>query len=230
MTRFYDTIPEIYVSIVVETNGPIPGAYSMIELGAVALNKSGEEVSSFDTALTPVPGSNWDSKTMKHWLCNDENKKLLLAMKERAVEPIDAISSFTSWARSLNGPPVLAAYDSARVWMWIHWYITSYMTKSPFSYTSLDIKTLASYFMERDFLSFGKGDLPQDWRVEMDAPDTALTKARKQAHILKWILKARKELYATFDIPRWVEENYGCSITKTKREQRRRSVQMAGKP
>jgi len=38
---------EIYVSIDIEADGPIPGPYSMLSIGAVAFTPEGEEVGEY---------------------------------------------------------------------------------------------------------------------------------------------------------------------------------------
>ena len=42
-------INDIYVSVDIEADGPIPGDFSMLSLGAVAFNDDGEEIDSFSS-------------------------------------------------------------------------------------------------------------------------------------------------------------------------------------
>lgn len=43
--------PEIYVSVDIEADGPIPGPHSMLSIGAVAYNEAGDEVAHYSANL-----------------------------------------------------------------------------------------------------------------------------------------------------------------------------------
>ena len=173
-----DNRQEVYVSIVVETEGPIPGPYSMRGLGAVALDKEGVEIGTFETFIDRLPKAKVHPDNAKYW-ANPNNVSLYDKMDKESRAPIDAVSNFVVWARGLPGKPILAAYNSAHTWMWVHWYTTTYTTKNPFTLTPLDLKTLASIYVDRSFLSVSKADFPQDWRL--DSGKSRCVKARQKS-------------------------------------------------
>ena len=71
-----DHSKEIVVSIDVETDGPIPGRNSMLNLGAVAFRQSadglqGEEIDAFAVNLETLPEASANEKTMAWWRQQD---------------------------------------------------------------------------------------------------------------------------------------------------------------
>ena len=58
---------EIYVSVDIETDGPIPGDFSMLSLGSAAYNEAEELISTFSVNLAPMAGARQNPDTMKFW-------------------------------------------------------------------------------------------------------------------------------------------------------------------
>ena len=207
----------IYVSTVVETDGPIPGPYSLRAIGSVAVDRDGKIVSSFETFLTRLPKTTMHPDNARYWE-RPQNLETYLRMERLAVEPVDAVSHLINWTAELPGQPVLAAYNASHTWMWVHWYCTQYSTRSPFSLGSLDIKSHAAPFLCQDFLSLTKADLPDSWRMKTDQPDSVVGKAEKQACILTSLINAKRTLSDEIQLPAWTRKVYGPSVRETKRE------------
>ncbi len=89
----------IYVSIDIETTGPIPAVHGMMSLGAVAFNEEGEELSSFICNFeTDV--FHWHDDTYAWW-CKPEQKKALEAATENKVSCYFGVRSFLDWLSDL---------------------------------------------------------------------------------------------------------------------------------
>lgn len=58
---------EVFVSTDVETDGPIPGEYSMLSLGSAAFSERGHLVDVFQANLRPLEGARQDPDTMRWW-------------------------------------------------------------------------------------------------------------------------------------------------------------------
>ena len=56
---------EIYVSVDIEADGPIPGDYSLLALGSAAYDDCGKLVSTFTANLAPLDGAKQDPDTME---------------------------------------------------------------------------------------------------------------------------------------------------------------------
>ena len=58
---------EIYISTDIEADGPIPGLYSMLSLGAAAFKPDGAIEDEFSENLTCLPDATEDPDTMDWW-------------------------------------------------------------------------------------------------------------------------------------------------------------------
>ncbi len=55
---------EIYVSVDIEADGPIPGDYSMLSLGSAAYDSDGNLISTFTVNVAPLEGAKQQADTM----------------------------------------------------------------------------------------------------------------------------------------------------------------------
>ena len=58
---------ERYISVDVETDGPVAGLHSMLSLGAAAYNAWGQRVGTFSANLKTLPDATTDDRTMAWW-------------------------------------------------------------------------------------------------------------------------------------------------------------------
>lgn len=213
---------EIYISTVVEVEGPIPGPYSMIGLGAIAVDPGGSKLGSFERYFFSLPDTSVHPVNKAYWE-RPKNVDLYQFMRERAEEPLDAMSDFTTWVGQFDGAPILAGYNASYTWMWVHWYCTKYSNCSPFGLGPLDLKAQLTYFVDMPFSKLKKSDIPESWRSEGSGLDTVKSKAEKQTFILRSLINAQRALQSEFDIPAWTRERFGLSVAEAKRRQHRRA-------
>jgi hypothetical protein len=142
---------EIYVSIDIEADGPIPGQNSMLNFGAAAFDVAGPEplvpIATFEANLKPIEGAAPDADTMAWWGEQPE-AHAYVSSNQRAAATV--MPEFVAWAVALPGNPVLVSYP-AYDFMWIHWYIMRFgaVKRSPFSFAALDTKTLAMVALDQ---------------------------------------------------------------------------------
>lgn len=137
-----------YVVVDIEADGPIPGSYSMISLGAVAASVENGLVAEFEINLEPLASASTHPATM-HWF-NTEAPRALAYARANPVAPGLAVHRFLEWARGLAEPRVLAACPSPFDFMWLNWYLHEFAgdelkppTLDPvFTSSALDIATL----------------------------------------------------------------------------------------
>src|SRR5262245_38667413 len=80
---------EVFISVDVETSGPIPGEYSMLSLGACNVD---DDTQFFSCEIKPI-NQNADPKAM-------EVSGLSLArLQESGLAPQEAMQRFDEWAR-----------------------------------------------------------------------------------------------------------------------------------
>lgn len=174
---------DIYISTDVEADGPIPGDYSMLSLGASVL---GNPENTFYRELKPVFGEG-DPETVT-WLKKQglDREKL----KTTGIDPKTAMEEFTTWLKFVSGSsnrPVFVAFNATYDWMFVYWYLVHFTNSKPFGISGLDIK---AYYMG----AMGKTQWTETSKRNLDPrfiPDpnelphthNALDDAREQAEI-----------------------------------------------
>lgn len=126
----------IFVSVDVEASGPIPGVYSLLAIGACAID--GDEV--FSCEIKPV-NDNADPRAM------EVIGMSLDALKERGLDPSHAMQQFGEWLRGLRtvgGPLVFVGLNAPFDWSFVNYYFHRFTGGNPFGHTALDIK---AYYM-----------------------------------------------------------------------------------
>lgn len=146
----------VYVSIDIESSGPIPGSFSMLSLGAVAFTEDGE-VGTFYEKLLPSDsrkgGHIWDDDTLRWWSQFPVNLKEALENPQlaRAV-----MSRFVTWCKDLSDKSkvTLVASPAGFDGMFVNWYAVECgrfrFEDLPWKHRVLDLRSFAA----------GKLDLP----------------------------------------------------------------------
>lgn len=136
-----ETTREVYVSVDIETTGPIPGKYSMISIGAVAYDsRTLKEVGSFYDHLNELGGAGRDADTMVWWAQHQEawdKQRLNPELPQRVME------NFEKWLKSLEARPIFVAWPAGFDFTFTHWYFHAFLGKDPFGFSALDMKTMA---------------------------------------------------------------------------------------
>lgn len=173
---------EIYLSTDIETDGPIPGANSMLSLGSVAFDAAGSEIAAFAINLETLPGASADPKTMAWW---QTEPAAWQAARTDPVEAGAAMKRYLDWVEPLPGKPVFVAYPLLFDMMFVYWYLIRFCGRSPFSHSGIDIKTMAYAAMgSENYRAVGKKHMPKHW-LPPAAPHThvAVEDAREQGKL-----------------------------------------------
>jgi len=153
---------ETYISIDVEADGPIPGEFSMLSLGAAAFSLGNRTpLSTFGANLKTLPDASTHPSTMAWW---DKNQE---AWKEATTDPRDpeeVMKDFQRWMRGLPGKPVLVGYPITFDFSFVYWYYVRFVGfPAPFSFSALDLKTMAMVKMGTGFHTAAKRRMPKKW-------------------------------------------------------------------
>ncbi len=151
---------EIYVSVDIEADGPIPGPNSMLSIGAAAFKDDKTLVSTFSANLELLPGAIGDPKTMEWWKSQPEAWE---ATRKDTRDPAVAMVDFVAWVNGLPGKPVFVGYPVAYDFMFVYWYMIRFTGGSPFSHSALDIKTLAMAALGTSYRDSTKRNMPRAW-------------------------------------------------------------------
>lgn len=184
--------PEIYVSVDVETDGPIPGPNSMLSLGAVAFAEDGKELGSFSATLETLPGASGDPETMKWWLAPERTEAWAQA-RLQPKPPEAAMKQFVNWVEALPGKPVFVAYPAGFDFLFAYWYMIRFVGRSPFSFSALDIKSYAMAVIGKTYRESVKKNMPKRWFAGLP-PHThnALDDAREQGMLFIRMMRENK--------------------------------------
>lgn len=140
---------EIYVSVDVEADGPVPGPFSMLSFGMAVCGVSGPSgfaardplSRTFYAELKPI-SETFDAAALAVSGLDRER----LAAEGR--DPAEAMSAAAAWVRDAadDATPVLVAYPLGFDWMWLYWYFVRFSASgSPFGHSRhVDVKTLYS--------------------------------------------------------------------------------------
>ena len=185
---------EVYVSCDVESDGPIPGVYSMIQLGAAAFDEGGELIDTFSVNLEELEGAGRHPETMKWWA---KRQELFDRTRENLEPPQAAMERFSRWLEGLPAPPVMVGYPVCFDFTFIHWYLMRFVGHSPFSHFGLDIKTLAMVALDSEFRGVSKRTMPRHWFDDSPHTHVAVEDAIEQGHLFFAILEELRQSRGT---------------------------------
>jgi len=192
--------PDLYISADVETDGPVPGPFSMLSFGLAVVGRYDGQLfervpardRSFYRELRPISDQYQDEAMSINGL---DREKLLL----QGQPPEEAMDDAAKWVRSVSAGhrPVLVAYPVAFDWSFLYWYFEQFAPDgSPFGYSScLDIRTLYQAIAGAVFDRSGKAAMPDFLRPEQphthDALDDAVEQGELFANLMDWASRRR---------------------------------------
>jgi hypothetical protein len=180
-------LPEIYVAVDVEADGPIPGPFSMLSLGMAAV---GHPQTSFYSEMKPISTEFLPEALSVSGLDRD----LLI---KNAPSPPEAMAAAYDWVNGLRkiGRPVFLAGPAVWDGMFVHWYFMRFVGKSPFGQTGSGVD-LRSYWMGMhgcEWVESRKGKIKHSLSLEnIEHTHNAGEDARELAIVFEAILKSRK--------------------------------------
>jgi len=182
---------EIYISIDVETDGPIPGQNSMLSLGAAAfLPGNPEPVATFSRNLRTLVGASPDPDTTAWWETQPEAWEIC---REHPENPEFVMGNFKNWVESISQmhetTPVCVAYPSGFDFLFVYWYLIRFTKESPFSFSCIDIKTYAMSMLKKGYRQCSKRGMPKRWFSNAPHTHKAVDDAIEQGQLFMNMLK-----------------------------------------
>jgi hypothetical protein len=179
---------DVYFSADVETDGPIPGRFSMLSFGIVRAGtfdgRRFERPKSYDETfyaeLRPISNAFQDEALRINGL---DRTRLL----REGTDPAQAMADAARFIRSTSGEgrPVLVAYPLSFDWSWLYWYFVAFHAAgSPFDHSRcFDIKTAFAVKAGIPISAAGRSKLPDLLRTTRRHSHNALEDAIEQAEI-----------------------------------------------
>lgn len=131
---------ECFISVDVETSGPIPPAFSLLSIGAcsVAPVRSLDTPDTFYCTVKPLTDAGSDPVALQ--VTGLSLEELALTGKE----PAEAMLSFGEWITATTGEasPIFVGLNAAFDWSFINYYFHRFLGRNPFGFSALDIKSV----------------------------------------------------------------------------------------
>jgi hypothetical protein len=193
--RHRESKVDAYFSADVETDGPIPGPFSILSFAIVYAG-------SFDGTNFERPRSYHQTLYKELRPISDEFQPEALRvngidrsrLRFEGEHPEGAMTEASNWVKSVAGParPVLVAYPLSFDWAWLYWYFVRFSKDgSPFGYSRcFDIKTALAVKAHIPISEAGRSGLRPPLRGlhahTHHALDDAIEQAEIFANVFEW--------------------------------------------
>ncbi|MCE9941280.1 3'-5' exonuclease [Serratia liquefaciens] len=130
-------LSELYISVDIETTGPIPSIYDLISIGACIVGNTSENFS----CLIKPQGGKVDNEALAVTGLKLED------LTTGGHEITRALMDFKEWLARISSDDkkiVFVGFNAAFDWSFINYAFIKYCGNNPFGFTALDIK---SYYM-----------------------------------------------------------------------------------
>lgn len=171
---------EVFISVDVETSGPIPGEYSLLSIGACVV---GDSETHFYREITPTT-----DKFVPEALA--VSKLDLGNLKQSGTQPTDAMAEFKGWIELSvrGGTPVFVGFNAPFDWSFVAYYFHRYLGENPFGFSALDIK---AFFMGATGCSWAdtrSSRIAKFLHIDSELSHNALEDALAQAVLFEKVL------------------------------------------
>lgn len=188
------TRPDVYFSVDVEADGPIPGPYSMLSLGAavagrfdgVEFTAADPTVDTFYRELAPIS----DTYVPEALVVSGLDRERLTA---DGADPATAMADLVGWIAGVagNAKPVMVGYPASFDWMFLYWYLIRFTGGSPFGHSGcFDMKTCYAVKAGVPYHRAVKRLMPRDLLSTRThthhALDDAIEQADLFANLMRW--------------------------------------------
>lgn len=185
---------DVYFSVDIETDGPIPGPYSLLSFAMVPAGafrhgryvRPEAEPDSLYLELRPI-SEQFDAEALAVNRLDRER------LRKEGLDPSDAMAQAAEWIADQTGPgtPVLVAYPLSFDWSWLYWYFMKFAGASPFKHSRcFDIKTAIAVKGRRGVARSGHRHLPEALRSAHShthhALEDAIAQADTFAKLMEW--------------------------------------------
>jgi ribonuclease T len=186
-------VSESYISVDIETSGPVPRTHSLLSIGA---------------CLVEDPRLNFYAELQPTTLEADPAALAvsgfsLERLAEHGLPPEEAVRHFAAWVGEVvpeGGRPVFVAFNAPFDWMFVADYFRRCGVPNPFGHTALDIKALYMGVTGEPWGRTSLADVAARYGLSVDLPHSALEDALIQAELFRHALaegvarRAPKEL------------------------------------
>ncbi|MBI5733246.1 3'-5' exonuclease [Candidatus Jorgensenbacteria bacterium] len=170
---------EVFISVDIEADGPIPGDYSMSSLGACVVDRPDL---SFYVEFRPIS----EKFILEVMIVSGLDRDRLVSDGE---DPDSAMRRFANWIQGVCGTwgrPVFVAFNATYDWMFVHWYFEHFLGHDPFGISGWDIKAYYAGVAKKKWWSeTSMRKIEEEFKSFKSLTHNALDDARCQAEIFR---------------------------------------------
>lgn len=171
---------EVFISVDVETSGPIPGEFSMLTIGACDAYRPDL---AFECSLKPIT-MNADPKAL------EVTGLSLDVLSRTGLAPELAMQRFGDWVSSViddNDTPVFVGFNAPFDWSFVNYYFWRYAGGNPFGFAALDIKSLYMGAKKTSWRETRSSAIKKRLGSQNDGTHNALEDAKFQAELFRLV-------------------------------------------
>lgn len=169
---------EVFVSVDIETSGPIPGEYSLLSIGACS---AFDPDNGFTVEVKPI-NDKFDAKAL------EVTGLSMKDLSQRGLAPTAALEAFSDWLATLADPGetlVFVGFNAPFDWSFVNYYFHRFSGENPFGFTALDIKALYMGATGCSWRDTRSSKIAEVLKPTLVGTHDALQDARYQAEIFR---------------------------------------------
>jgi DNA polymerase III alpha subunit (gram-positive type) len=122
----------MYIMVDVEADGPCPGLFSMISLGAVVVEPGLNRT--FYAQFKPL-SENWQQEALNVTKTTREETLLY-------EDPYTGMFRFNEWLKRLDTKPLFISDNNGFDWQFVNYYFWKFLNENPFGHSSTNLGSL----------------------------------------------------------------------------------------
>jgi ribonuclease T len=175
---------DCFISVDIETSGPIPGVYSLLSIGACLVEDTS---TTFECILKPI-SQEADPKAL------EISGFSLETLQRDGLEPRGAMRRFGDWVKDVAGnrSPVFVGLNAGFDWSFINYYFHRFLDSNPFGFAPLDIKALFMGATGADWRDSKSSTMAKLLNAKLTGDHNALNDAKAQAELFLLTINYRE--------------------------------------
>jgi DNA polymerase III epsilon subunit-like protein len=173
-----------YISVDIESSGPIPGEYSMLSLGACVVGYEENTNYTFYRELQPI-SNNYITEALEVTGFSLED------LKVNGIAPKECMKNFMGWMKEVSKKkPVFVAHPIAFDWSFVNYYFHKFMGCNPFGVSGIDLKSVWIGKTNSKWYSTSINDIKRTLNLtHISHTHNALNDAKEQSIIFRKMLE-----------------------------------------
>lgn len=185
---FSEVKKEIDILVDIEHDGPIPGEYSMVEMGACIVWQP--EIEPFHAVIKPLH-DNYDLNTQKFLDGVGLTRKIL----QEGIAPLVVMKRFEDWISRYTNEgqfrPVFVHFGG-KDWSFVDWYFWTFLGYNPFGPSSCDLKSMIRGVLKCSWAETSKDRMPEELRPALPHTHRAHEDAMEHAERFRKLWEYKK--------------------------------------